>query len=91
MPFGKVTNVLLLKNKNQAFLEFAEIQPAVTMVNFYNSDSVQPTLGGRTVFIQHSQHKVQFGFFLGGGGRGMLKHALETHLHIAARDPTAGK
>ena len=51
--------MLLLKNKNQAFLEFAEVQPAVTMVNFYNSDSVQPTLGGRTVFIQHSQHKVK--------------------------------
>ena len=58
MPFGKVTNVLLLKNKNQAFLEFAEVHPAVTMVNFYNSASVQPTLGGRVVFIQHSQHKV---------------------------------
>ena len=59
MPFGKITNILLLKNKSQAFLEFAEINAAVTMVSFYNSDPAnKPTLGGRNVFIQHSQHKV---------------------------------
>ena len=35
MPFGRVVNVLLLKQKNQAFLEMADSGVSSTMVAFY--------------------------------------------------------
>ncbi|KAL7988622.1 hypothetical protein Chor_007541, partial [Crotalus horridus] len=35
VPFGKVTNLLMLKGKSQAFLEMASEEAAVTMVNYY--------------------------------------------------------
>uniref|UniRef100_A0A8C2PP66 RRM domain-containing protein n=1 Tax=Capra hircus TaxID=9925 RepID=A0A8C2PP66_CAPHI len=35
LPFGKVTNLLMLKGKSQAFLEMASEEAAVTMVNYY--------------------------------------------------------
>lgn len=63
LPFGKITNMLTLKNKNQAFLEFADTASAVTMVNFYNNPSnsngrgPQSMLGGKPIYVQFSQHK----------------------------------
>ena len=59
LPFGKITNMLALKNKNQAFLEFGDTASAVTMVNFYNNanNRVQPMLGGKPIYVQFSQHK----------------------------------
>ena len=59
LPFGKITNMLALKNKNQAFLEFADTASAVTMVSFYNNanNRVQPMLGGKPIYVQFSQHK----------------------------------
>ena len=37
VPFGKVVNVLLLKHKNQAFLEMAEAAAASGLVSYYNT------------------------------------------------------
>ncbi|XP_012863858.1 polypyrimidine tract-binding protein 1, partial [Echinops telfairi] len=35
LPFGKVTNLLMLKGKNQAFIEMNTEEAANTMVNYY--------------------------------------------------------
>jgi len=56
MPFGKVTNLLMMKQKNQAFVEF-ELDTAAQSMLTYFSRSAQPMLGGRPVFVQYSQHK----------------------------------
>ncbi|KAG7255934.1 hypothetical protein CRUP_013111 [Coryphaenoides rupestris] len=37
LPFGKVTNLLMLKGKNQAFLELNSEESAQTMVSYYSS------------------------------------------------------
>jgi polypyrimidine tract-binding protein 1 len=55
VPFGRVTNVLVLKGKNQAFLEMADEVSATTMVNYFTNVSAQ--LRGRNVFVQFSNHK----------------------------------
>ena len=35
MPFGSVVNILLLRSKNQAFLEMADASNAATMLTYY--------------------------------------------------------
>nr|XP_045369179.1 polypyrimidine tract-binding protein 2 isoform X1 [Camelus bactrianus] len=55
LPFGKVTNILMLKGKNQAFLELATEEAAVTMVNYYSA--VTPHLRNQPIYIQYSNHK----------------------------------
>ncbi|XP_043481721.1 polypyrimidine tract-binding protein 1 isoform X1 [Leptopilina heterotoma] len=55
VPFGRVTNVLVLKGKNQAFLEMADEVSAATMVTFYGSSVAQ--LRGRAVYVQFSNHR----------------------------------
>ncbi|RWS16415.1 polypyrimidine tract-binding protein 1-like protein [Dinothrombium tinctorium] len=55
--FGKVTNVLLLKGKNQAFLEFSDVVFAQTMVSYWQTACNPPTIKGRNVFVQFSNHK----------------------------------
>ncbi|XP_068830606.1 polypyrimidine tract-binding protein 3 isoform X2 [Capricornis sumatraensis] len=55
LPFGKVTNLLMLKGKSQAFLEMASEEAAVTMVNYYTP--VTPHLRSQPVFIQYSNHR----------------------------------
>ncbi|XP_078657079.1 polypyrimidine tract-binding protein 2-like isoform X10 [Branchiostoma floridae x Branchiostoma belcheri] len=55
VPFGRVTNILLLKGKNQAFLEMADEDKAAAMVNYF---TYTPTLvRGRPVYIQFSNHR----------------------------------
>ncbi|XP_076355101.1 polypyrimidine tract-binding protein 1-like isoform X2 [Tachypleus tridentatus] len=56
IPFGRITNLLLLKGKNQAFLEMADERAASKMVNYYNNSGV-PVIQGRTVYVQFSNHK----------------------------------
>ncbi|XP_022242064.1 polypyrimidine tract-binding protein 1-like isoform X1 [Limulus polyphemus] len=56
IPFGRITNVLLLKGKNQAFLEMADETAATSMVNYYNNSGT-PIIRGRTVYVQFSNHK----------------------------------
>uniref|UniRef100_A0A7N6AM15 RRM domain-containing protein n=1 Tax=Anabas testudineus TaxID=64144 RepID=A0A7N6AM15_ANATE len=55
LPFGKVTNILTLKGKNQAFLEMGTEEAAITMVNYYST--VNPHIRNVPVFIQYSNHK----------------------------------
>ncbi|XP_037077238.1 polypyrimidine tract-binding protein 2-like isoform X2 [Pollicipes pollicipes] len=55
IPFGKVTNVLVLKGKNQAFLEMADEVAASQMVAYFANGTAQ--LRGRSVYVQFSNHK----------------------------------
>lgn len=55
IPFGRVTNVLVLKGKNQAFLEMADETAAANMVALFTANP--PTIRGRTVYVQFSNHR----------------------------------
>nr|XP_033811944.1 polypyrimidine tract-binding protein 1 isoform X1 [Geotrypetes seraphini] len=55
LPFGKVTNLLMLKGKNQAFIEMNTEEAANTMVSYYTT--VTPVLRSQPIFIQFSNHK----------------------------------
>eukprot|EP00066_Takifugu_rubripes_P001311 XP_003962422.2 PREDICTED: polypyrimidine tract-binding protein 1 [Takifugu rubripes] len=55
LPFGKVTNLLMLKGKNQAFLELNSEECAQTMVNYYSS--VTPYIRNHPIYMQYSTHK----------------------------------
>nr|XP_016846558.1 PREDICTED: polypyrimidine tract-binding protein 3 isoform X3 [Anolis carolinensis] len=55
LPFGRVTNLLMLKGKSQAFLEMASEEAAVTMVNYYTP--ITPHLRSQPVYIQYSNHR----------------------------------
>ncbi|CAH1156195.1 unnamed protein product [Phaedon cochleariae] len=55
LPFGRVTNVLVLKGKNQAFLEMGDEQSATSMVGYFSGCIAQ--LRGRAVYVQYSNHK----------------------------------
>ncbi|XP_035246410.1 polypyrimidine tract-binding protein 3 isoform X1 [Anguilla anguilla] len=55
VPFGKVSNLLMLKGKNQAFIEMASEEAAITMVNYYTTAT--PHLRNQPVFIQYSNHR----------------------------------
>ncbi|KFO70879.1 Polypyrimidine tract-binding protein 1, partial [Cuculus canorus] len=55
LPFGKVTNLLMLKGKNQAFIEMNTEEAANTMVNYYTT--VTPVLRRQPIYIQFSNHK----------------------------------
>ncbi|KAM6363773.1 polypyrimidine tract-binding protein 3 [Pluvialis apricaria] len=55
LPFGKVTNFLMLKGKRQAFLEMASEEAAVSMMNYYSS--ITPYLRRQPVCIQYSNHR----------------------------------
>jgi polypyrimidine tract-binding protein 1 len=55
IPFGRVTNVLVLKGKNQAFLEMEDEQAACSMVNYFTNCVAQ--LRERSVYVQYSTHR----------------------------------
>lgn len=55
VPFGRVTNVLVLRSKNQAFLEMADEAAASNLVQRYSQ--VQPQIRGRSVYTQYSNHR----------------------------------
>ncbi|XP_017297634.1 polypyrimidine tract-binding protein 3 isoform X1 [Kryptolebias marmoratus] len=55
LPFGRVTKLITLRTKNQAFLEMASEEAAVAMVNYYAS--APPTIRNQPVFIQYSTHR----------------------------------
>ncbi|XP_061896928.1 polypyrimidine tract-binding protein 1-like isoform X2 [Entelurus aequoreus] len=55
LPFGKVTNLLMLKGKNQAFLELNSEECAQTMVSYYSS--VTPIIRNHPIYMQYSTHK----------------------------------
>uniref|UniRef100_A0A8C6WUH2 RRM domain-containing protein n=1 Tax=Neogobius melanostomus TaxID=47308 RepID=A0A8C6WUH2_9GOBI len=55
LPFGDVTNLLMLKAKNQAFLEMSSEEVAQHMVGYYSS--VLPVVRNQPVHVQFSNHK----------------------------------
>ncbi|KAM7392256.1 hypothetical protein PAMA_007397 [Pampus argenteus] len=55
LPFGRVSKLITLKHKNQAFVEMASEEAAVTMVNYYTS--TMPTVRNHPIFIQYSTHR----------------------------------
>ncbi|KFZ67877.1 Polypyrimidine tract-binding protein 3, partial [Podiceps cristatus] len=55
LPFGRVTNILMLKGRGQAFLEMASEEAAVTMMNYYSPAA--PCLHSQPVYIQYSSHR----------------------------------
>lgn len=64
IPFGRVTNILLLKGKSQALVEFELPVTAQQMVSYWTQTMIngiptalQPTLRGRNVICQLSNHK----------------------------------
>jgi len=55
LSFGKITNVLNLRKKNQAFLEFDSIEHAQAMTDYFSSLPI--LLNGRQIFVQFSNHQ----------------------------------
>ncbi|KAM4629772.1 polypyrimidine tract-binding protein 1b isoform 2-T2 [Polymixia lowei] len=55
MPFGVVTNLLMLKAKNQAFIEMNTEEAAQTMLTYYSS--MTPFIRNHPIYIQFSNHK----------------------------------
>ncbi|KAM3867757.1 polypyrimidine tract-binding protein 1-like [Diretmus argenteus] len=55
LPFGAVTNLLMLKAKNQAFIEMNSEDAAQTMVGYYST--VTPVIRNHPIYIQFSNHK----------------------------------
>ncbi|CAF3747380.1 unnamed protein product [Adineta steineri] len=55
LTFGKITNVLNLRKKNQAFLEFDNIEHAQAMTDYFSSIPI--LLNGRQIFVQFSNHQ----------------------------------
>ncbi|XP_071839666.1 polypyrimidine tract-binding protein 3-like isoform X6 [Apostichopus japonicus] len=55
VPFGEVTNLLMLKGKNQALIELANEVIAARMVEYYTS--MTTNLRGRPIYVQYSNYK----------------------------------
>lgn len=55
MPFGKMSNILLLKQKSQAFLEFEDQACAMNMVSYFKSNMAR--IRNKTCYVQYSNHK----------------------------------
>lgn len=55
VQFGRVSNVLVLKGKNQAFLEMTDENSAAAMVACLSANP--PQVRGRTVYVQFSNHR----------------------------------
>eukprot|EP01094_Clydonella_sp_ATCC50884_P019089 TRINITY_DN365_c0_g1_i1.p1 TRINITY_DN365_c0_g1~~TRINITY_DN365_c0_g1_i1.p1 ORF type:complete len:508 (+),score=192.92 TRINITY_DN365_c0_g1_i1:219-1742(+) len=53
--FGRVTNILMLKGKNQAFIEMQDETTATALVQYYNS--VRATIRGKAIYFQFSNRK----------------------------------
>ncbi|KAJ4886355.1 Polypyrimidine tract-binding protein-like protein 1 [Raphanus sativus] len=59
--FGKIVNTKtnVGANRNQAFVEFAEVNQAISMVSYYASSSEPAQIRGKTVYIQYSnRHEI---------------------------------
>lgn len=55
LSFGNITNVLFLRSKNQAFLEFENISDAPNMIQHFNNSATQ--FNGKKIFVQYSNHQ----------------------------------
>ncbi|KAG5583352.1 hypothetical protein H5410_053979 [Solanum commersonii] len=54
-PFGVITKLVMLRVKNQALLQMQDIAAAVNAMQFYSN--VQPSIRGRSVYVQFSSHQ----------------------------------
>ncbi|XP_010693257.1 polypyrimidine tract-binding protein homolog 1 isoform X2 [Beta vulgaris subsp. vulgaris] len=60
-PFGKIVNTKcnVGANRNQAFVEYADLNQAISMVSYYASASEPAQVRGKTVYIQYSnRHEI---------------------------------
>ncbi|KAL2240406.1 polypyrimidine tract-binding protein homolog 1 isoform X1 [Sesamum indicum] len=60
-PFGKIVNTKcnVGANRNQAFVEFVDLNQAINMVTYYASSSEPARIRGKTVYIQYSnRHEI---------------------------------
>ncbi|KAK6913281.1 RNA recognition motif domain [Dillenia turbinata] len=60
-PFGKIVNTKcnVGANRNQAFVEFADLNQAISMNSYYASSSEPAQARGKTVYIQYSnRHEI---------------------------------
>lgn len=60
-PFGKIVNTKcnVGANRNQAFVEFVDLNQAISMVSYYASSSEPAQVRGKTVYIQYSnRHEI---------------------------------
>ncbi|KAH7720861.1 polypyrimidine tract-binding protein 1 [Aphelenchoides avenae] len=55
LPFGQLSNYLMLKGKNQAFVEYEDEACAQSLVTVANA--VPMAIRGRTIFCQYSTHQ----------------------------------
>lgn len=53
--FGAVEQVLMLKSKNQALLQFTELNPSISFMQYYST--IQANIRGRNVYPQFSSHQ----------------------------------
>lgn len=58
-PFGKVVNTKcnVGANRNQAFIEFADLNQAINMISYYASSSEPAQVRGKTVYLQYSNRQ----------------------------------
>ncbi|RZC60869.1 hypothetical protein C5167_022625 [Papaver somniferum] len=58
-PFGKIVNTKcnVGANRNQAFVEFVDLNQAISMVSYYASSSDPAQVRGKTVYIQYSNRQ----------------------------------
>ncbi|KAI3757709.1 hypothetical protein L6452_05252 [Arctium lappa] len=58
-PFGKVVNTKcnVGANRNQAFIEFEELNQAIAMISYYASSSEPAQVRGKTVYLQYSNRQ----------------------------------
>ncbi|KAL8124583.1 polypyrimidine tract-binding protein homolog 1-like isoform X1 [Apium graveolens] len=60
-PFGKIVNTKcnVGANRNQAFVEFVDLNQAINMVSYYASSSEPASIRGKHVYIQYSnRHEI---------------------------------
>nr|WHA31272.1 PTB [Chenopodium album] len=60
-PFGKIVNTKcnVGANRNQAFVEYADLNQAISMVSYFASASEPAQVRGKTVYIQYSnRHEI---------------------------------
>ncbi|KAM7272334.1 hypothetical protein ACFE04_026997 [Oxalis oulophora] len=58
-PFGQVVNTKcnVGANRNQAFIEFADLNQAIAMISYYASSSEPAQVRGKTVYLQYSNRQ----------------------------------
>ncbi|XP_045816074.1 polypyrimidine tract-binding protein homolog 2-like [Trifolium pratense] len=58
-PFGNVVNTKcnVGSNRNQAFIEFGDLNQAIAMISYYASSSEPAQVRGKTVYLQYSNRQ----------------------------------